>query len=115
MICSWLLGLNNAGILPRLHTLMSSSISKTFHGFFHNLFQFSMTLGLAVFENVQNFPDLGRASDISRKKKKNFAGFSGANSRKKLADFAGFFAGKKSKFAEKSADFATFSRKKVKF
>ena len=56
MICSWLLGLNNAGILPRVHTLMSSSISKTFHGFFHYLFQFSMTLGLAVFENVQNFP-----------------------------------------------------------
>ena len=31
-----------------------------------------------------------RASDISRKKKQNFAGFLGANSRKKSADFAEF-------------------------
>ena len=49
-----------------------------------------------------------RASDILRKKKQNFAGFSGANSQKKSADFAG----KKSKFAEKSADFAGFSQEK---
>ena len=73
-----------------------------------------------------------RASDISRKKKQNFAGFSGANSRKnrpisrdfrrktvkihwKIGRFLFFFTGKKSKFAEKSADFAEFSRKKVKF
>ena len=66
-----------------------------------------------------------RASDISRKKKKNFAGFSGANSRKnwpisrdfrgkkvkirgKIGRFCGIFAGEKSKFAEKSADFAGF-------
>ena len=41
-----------------------------------------------------------RASDISRKKKQNFA--------EKSADFAG----KKSKFAEKSADFAGFSQEK---
>ena len=41
-----------------------------------------------------------RASDISRKKKQNFA--------EKSADFAG----KKSKFAEKSADFAGFSLEK---
>ena len=32
---------------------------------------------------------LTRASDRSRKKKANFAGFLGTNSRKKLADFAG--------------------------
>ena len=54
---------------------------------------------------------LGRASDISRKRKQNFAGFSGANSRKNrpiLRDFRG----KKSKFAKKSADFAGFSLEK---
>ena len=53
----------------------------------------------------------GRASDISRKKKQNFARFSGANSRKNrpiLRDFRG----KKSKFAKKSADFAGFSLEK---
>ena len=65
---------------------------------------------------------LNRASDISRKKKQNFAGFSGENSRKNRPisrDFRGkkvkipskigpvrvIFAGEKSKFAEKSADF----------
>ena len=32
---------------------------------------------------------VSRASDRSRKKKANFAGFLGTNSRKKLADFAG--------------------------
>ena len=74
----------------------------------------------------------GRASDISRKKKQNFAGFSGANSRKnrpilrdfrgkkskfakKISRFRGVFAGEKSKFAEKSADFEGFCRKKSKF
>ena len=66
-----------------------------------------------------------RASDISRKKKQNFAGFSGANSRKnrpisrdfrgnkvkirsKIGQFRGTFVGEKSKFEEKSADFAGF-------
>ena len=60
-----------------------------------------------------------------RKKKQNFAGFSGANSRKNwpiLQDFRGkkvkicgkigrfreIFAGEKSEFAEKWADFAGF-------
>ena len=38
----------------------------------------------------------------------NFAGFSGANSRKYRPNFAG----KKSKFAEKSDDFAGFSQEK---
>ena len=64
-----------------------------------------------------------RASDISRKKKQNFAGFSGANSRKNrpiswdfrgkkvkirgtIGRFRGIFAGEKSKFAEKASDFA---------
>ena len=68
---------------------------------------------------------VGRASDISRKKTENFAGFSGANSRKNRPisrDFCGkkvkirgtidrfraIFAGEKSKFAEKSAHFAGF-------
>ena len=66
-----------------------------------------------------------RASDISRKKKQNFAGFSGANSRKNrpisldfrgkkvkicstIGRFCRIFAVEKSKFAEKSADFAGF-------
>ena len=66
-----------------------------------------------------------RASDISRKKKQHFAGFSGANSRKnrpisrdfrgekvkirgKIGPFRGISAGKKSNFAEQSADFAGF-------
>ena len=41
-------------------------------------------------------------------KKANFAGFSGANSRKSRP----IFAGKKSKFTEKLADVAGFSREK---
>ena len=68
---------------------------------------------------------MARASDISRKKNQNFAGFSGANSwknrpisrdfhgkevkiRGKIGRFRRIFAGKKSKFAEKSANFAGF-------
>ena len=71
---------------------------------------------------------LYRASDISRKKKQNFAGFSGANSRKnqpisqdfrgkkvkilgKIGQFCRIFAREKSKFAEKSADFARLAKK----
>ena len=70
-----------------------------------------------------------RASDISWKKKKNFAGFSGANSRKNqpisrdfhgkkvkirrtIGPFRAIFAGEKSKFAEQSAHFGRFSREK---
>ena len=73
---------------------------------------------------VINFP-LCRASGISRKKKQNFAGFSGANLRKnrrisrdfrgkkvkirgKIGGFREIFAGENSKFAEKSANFAGF-------
>ena len=68
-----------------------------------------------------------RASDILRKKKQNFAGFSGVNSRKnrpisrkksqnlqKNRPILWDFRGKKSKFAEKSANFAGFSQEKVK-
>ena len=51
-----------------------------------------------------------RASDTSRKKKENFAGFSGVNSRKNRP----ISREKKSKFAEKSANFAGFLREKVK-
>ena len=68
---------------------------------------------------------LSRASDISRKKTENFAGFSGASSRKnrpisrdfrgkkvkirsKIGQFRGIFTGEKSKFTEKPADFAGF-------
>ena len=74
---------------------------------------------------------LGRASDISWKKRKISRDFQG-QIRGKIGRFRGIFAGrkskfversadfwyfckKKSKFAEKSADFAGFSRKKVKF
>ena len=66
-----------------------------------------------------------RASDILRKKKQNFAGFSGANSRKNrpisrdfrgkkvkirgtIGQFRAIFAVEKSKFAEKTAHFAGF-------
>ena len=65
---------------------------------------------------------------IFAEKKQNFAGFSGANLRKnrpiaweesqnsrKNRPICGIFAGKKSKFVEKSADFVGFSRKNVKF
>ena len=52
-----------------------------------------------------------RASDISRKKSKISRDFPG-QIRGKIARFRGIFAGKKSKFAEQSADFAGFSREK---
>ena len=62
------------------------------------------------------------------KKRQNFAGFSGANSRKKqpisqdfrgkkvkilekIGQFCGIFAREKSKFTEKSADFARLAKK----
>ena len=44
---------------------------------------------------------LYRASDISRKKKQNFAGFSGANSRKNRPISRDFCGENKSKFAKK--------------
>ena len=54
-------------------------------------------------------PQRGRASDISRQKKQNFAGFSrGKYSRKNRL----ISREKKSKFAEKSADFEGFSWEK---
>ena len=73
-----------------------------------------------------------RASDISRKKRQNFAGFSGANSRKNrpisrdfrgkkvkiggtIGRFRAIFAGEKSKFAEKSAISRDFGGKKSNF
>ena len=69
-----------------------------------------------------------RASDISRKKTQNFAGFSGANSRKnrpisrdfrgkkvKIRSQIGRFRGRKVKICRKSADFVGFQWKKVKF
>ena len=46
-----------------------------------------------------------RASDISRKKSKISRDFQG-QIRGKIGRFRGIFAGKKSKFAQKSADFA---------
>ena len=43
--------------LDRLCTRLSSSNSMTFHDFFHELFKFSMTIGLAVtLQNIQTFP-----------------------------------------------------------
>ena len=56
---------------------------------------------------------LKRASDISRKKKKNFAGFSEANSRKDWP-ISRDFRGKKVKIRGKSAVFAGYLREKVK-
>ena len=52
-----------------------------------------------------------RASDISRKKSKILRDFQG-QIRGKVGRFRGIFAGKKSKFAEQSADFRRFSREK---
>ena len=75
---------------------------------------------------IENIPIiLTRASDISREKKQNFAGFSGANSwknwpisrdfrgkkvkiRSKIGPVRVIFVGEKSKFTEKLADFAGF-------
>ena len=54
---------------------------------------------------------LFRASDISRKKKPNFAGFRGANLRKNKP-ISRDFRGKKVKFAEKLADFVGFWQEK---
>ena len=51
------------------------------------------------------------ASDISRKKSKISRDFRG-QIRGKIGRFRGIFAGKKSKFAEQSADFGRFSREK---
>ena len=45
------------GAMVMVHTLMSSSNSMTFNDFFHDLFKFSKTLGLAVsFKNFKKFP-----------------------------------------------------------
>ena len=60
---------------------------------------------------IGSLTTLYRASDISRKKKQNFAGFSGANLRKNRP-ISRDFRGKKSKFVEKSADFVGFSLEK---
>ena len=65
----------------------------------------------AIYTKCSMFHTIIRASDISWKKKQNFAGFSGANSRKNRP-ISRDFRGKKSKFAEQSADFAGFSREK---
>ena len=54
---------------------------------------------------------INRASDISRKKSKILRDFQG-QIRGKIGRFRGIFAGKKSKFVEKSADFVGFSREK---
>ena len=88
-----------------------------------------MYMGISYFKQICQYC---RASDISRKKKQDFAGFSGANSwknrsisrdfrgekvkiRGKIGPFRGISAGKKSNFTEQSADFAGFQRKKVNF
>ena len=39
----------------------------TFHDFFHDLFKFSMTLGLVItFKNFNNFPSLGVFFDFKQ-------------------------------------------------
>ena len=55
--------------------------------------------------------DQYRASDISRKKKQNFAGFSGGNSRKNRL-ISRDFRGKKVKIRGKNRQFSGFSREK---
>ena len=67
-------------------------------------------------ESLENFDDISVVYKTGLlifhgKKKQHFAGFSGANSRKNR-QFRGIFAGKKSKFVEKSADFVGFSLEK---
>ena len=64
----------------------------------------AFNVSVASVEKKLWFVVLYRASDISRKKKQNFAGFSGANSRKNRP-ISRDFRGKKSKFAEQLADF----------
>ena len=53
-----------------------------------------------------------RASDILWKKKAKFRGIFRGKFRGKISQFRWIFAGKKSKFAQKSVDFAGFSREK---
>ena len=67
-------------------------------------------------ESLENFDDISVVYKTGflifhGKKKQTFAGFSGANSWKNR-QFRGIFAGKKSKFVKKSADFVGFSLEK---
>ena len=84
-------------------------------------FQINLHFQYTVQGNIQicgDYMHVARASDISCKKKQNFVGFLGANSWKnrpiswdfhrKIDRFRRIFAGEKSKFAVKSADFAGF-------
>ena len=53
---NWGLVIRRFIILHRVHTLLSSSNSMTFHDFFHDFFKFSKTIGLAVtFTNLRTF------------------------------------------------------------
>ena len=58
-------------------------------------------------ENIEIFSLYAGLLIFRGKKKQTFAGFSGANSRKNRP-ISRDFSGKKSKFAEQSADFAGF-------
>ena len=84
------------------------------NGFKVNDFRVSQLLRI----QKNSYGTINRASDISRKKEQKFAGFSGGNSRKnrlisrEKQAISWIFPGKKSKFVEKSADFAGFSREK---
>ena len=62
-----------------------------------------------IFKNI--YVQLYRASDISRKKKQNFAGFSGANSRKNWP-ISRDFRGKKVKIRWKIGRFLVFFQEK---
>ena len=54
-------------ILNRVCTLLSSLNSTIFHDFFHDLYKFSMTLGLVVtFKNFHSFPSLGVFFDLKQ-------------------------------------------------
>ena len=84
---------------------MSLVTSLIYHQFLMSLSRFCFSWRLYLRQG------LIRASDISQKKSKISRDFQG-QIRGKIGWFHGIFAGKKSKFAEKSADFAGFSPQK---
>ena len=70
-----------------------------------------MSLRTSYLSSQKGQITLNRASNISRKKSKISRDFQG-QIRGKIGRFRGIFAGKKSKFVEKSAHFAGFPREK---
>ena len=71
------------------------------------------TIFVTIFLSKLNWCTIYRALIFRGKKSKISRDFQG-QMRGKIGRFRGIFAGKKSKFAQKSADFVGFSREKVK-